>query len=198
MGHSCKAGQGARHSVATAHGGEPLLRRDFDEIYTACKSLGLLTSVNTNGVLLDEDKLRLLREYPPQRVNISLYGASPKTYGRLCGDPDAYSTVTESIIRLHEAGIGVRINYSATPDNVGDAAAIQAFADRYGLPVQATFHMFPPFARAAKPSDFRPKMPQRLNMSGISGDWGRVSLKREPRVLNRVRFVNSTPSAASG
>ena len=70
-------------------GGEPLLRRDFDEIYTACKSLGLLTSVNTNGVLLDEDKLRLLREYPPQRVNISLYGASPETYGRLCGDPDA-------------------------------------------------------------------------------------------------------------
>lgn len=125
-------------------GGEPLLRRDFDEIYTACKSLGLLTSVNTNGVLLDEDKLRLLREYPPQRVNISLYGASPETYCRLCGDPDTYSTVTESIIRLHEAGIGVRINYSATPDNVGDAAAIQAFADRYGLPVQATFHMFPP------------------------------------------------------
>lgn len=69
-------------------GGEPLLRRDFDEIYTACKSLGLLTSVNTNGVLLDEDKLRLLREYPPQRVNISLYGASPETYGN--NDPASY------------------------------------------------------------------------------------------------------------
>lgn len=125
-------------------GGEPLLRSDFGRIYTACKSLGLLTSVNTNGVLLDEDKLRMFREYPPQRVNISLYGSSPETYRRLCGNADAYHAATESIIRLHEAGIGVRINYSVTPDNVGDAAEIQAFAESHGLPVQATFHMFPP------------------------------------------------------
>ena len=47
-------------------GGEPLLRSDFNEIYTECKKLGLLISVNTNATLLDEDKIRLFMEYPPQ------------------------------------------------------------------------------------------------------------------------------------
>ena len=66
-------------------GGEPLLRSDFDEIYRECKKLGLLVSVNTNATLLDEEKIRLFTEYPPQKINITLYGSSPETYGKLCG-----------------------------------------------------------------------------------------------------------------
>ena len=34
-------------------GGEPLLRKDFDEIYLACKKMGFLVSINTNGSLLE-------------------------------------------------------------------------------------------------------------------------------------------------
>lgn len=33
---------------------------------------------------------RFLASDPPSRVNITLYGTSPETYGAPCGDPSAY------------------------------------------------------------------------------------------------------------
>ena len=44
-------------------GGEPLLRQDFEEIYVACKKLGLLVSVNTNATLLDSEKIKLFEKH---------------------------------------------------------------------------------------------------------------------------------------
>lgn len=125
-------------------GGEPLLRSDFDEIYTECKKLGLLISVNTNATLLDEDKIRLFTEYPPQKINITLYGASPETYGKLCGNASAYQKVTDSIRKLKEAGINFKLNYSITPDNVDDIPAVTAFAKELDVPIKAASYMFSP------------------------------------------------------
>ena len=41
-------------------GGEPMLRPDFREIYTGCRRLGLMVSINSNAVLIDEDMLQPL------------------------------------------------------------------------------------------------------------------------------------------
>lgn len=125
-------------------GGEPLLRSDFDEIYTECKKLGLLVSVNTNATLLNEDKIRLFTEYPPQKISITLYGASPETYGKLCGNASAYQKVTDSIRKLKNAGVNIKLNYSITPDNVEDIPAVTAFAKELDVPVKAASYMFSP------------------------------------------------------
>ena len=66
-------------------GGEPLLRPDFREIYIACINLGILISINTNGTMIDESMVEFFKKNPPLRVNLTLYGASPETYQRLCG-----------------------------------------------------------------------------------------------------------------
>lgn len=125
-------------------GGEPMLRQDFNEIYVACKKLGLLVTVNTNATLIDEAKLELFRQYPPYRVNVTLYGASPETYGKLCGNSAAYQKVTEAIRKMVDAGIKVKLNYSITPSNVADIPAVTAFAKELGLPIQAASYMFAP------------------------------------------------------
>lgn len=66
-------------------GGEPLTHPDFADIYQNIASRGMLTILNTNGYLLDDGYLKLLKKYPPARVNVSLYGASNDAYGTLCG-----------------------------------------------------------------------------------------------------------------
>ena len=71
-------------------GGEPFLRPDFREIYTGCRRLGLMVSINTNGTLLGDEMIAFLAADPPARVNVTLYGASPETYGALCGDRYQY------------------------------------------------------------------------------------------------------------
>lgn len=128
-------------------GGEPFLRPDFREIFQSLHRMGLILSVNTNGTMIDEETVAWLRQTPPSRVNITLYGASDETYGRLCGNPMGYTQATNAIRLLKAAGIPVKLNCSLTPENASDAEAIFAFARREGLIVQATSYMFPPLRR---------------------------------------------------
>lgn len=125
-------------------GGEPLLRKDFREIYFACKQAGFLVSVNTNGTLLRDEDIALFAQYPPVRLNISLYGASPETYAALCGIGEMYNRVTENIRKLRAAGVNVKINYTVTPYNREDISAVFAFGREIGVPVQHTTYLFPP------------------------------------------------------
>ena len=128
-------------------GGEPFLRPDFKEIFQGLHRMGLILSINSNGTLIDEDTVVWLKETPPTRVNISLYGASNETYARLCGNPQGYDQAVRGIRMLRKAGISVRINCSLTPYNAADLEGIYAFANQEGLLVQATGYMFPPLRR---------------------------------------------------
>lgn len=61
-----------------------------------------------------------MKETPPVRINITLYGASDETYARLCGNPQGVTQVTRAIRLLKGAGISVKINCSLTPYNADD------------------------------------------------------------------------------
>lgn len=128
-------------------GGEPFLRSDFQEILSGLHRMGLLISINSNGTLIDEETVEWLKETPPVRINITLYGASDETYARLCGNPKGFTHTARAIRLLKEAGIQVKINCSVTPYNVDDLEGIYAFAREEGLLVQATSYMFPPLRR---------------------------------------------------
>lgn len=124
-------------------GGEPFLRKDFKEIYSALIEMGLLISINTNASLIDDDMFTFLIKHPPLRMNVSLYACSDAVYEELCGKP-ACAVVKHNIRRLHEAGIGIKINASITPHNASEIEDIYAFGRGVGVPVQATTYMFPP------------------------------------------------------
>lgn len=125
-------------------GGEPLLRKDFKEIYTACRKMGIIISLNTNGTMITEEMVEFFKKDPPIRVNITLYGASAETYKELCGDPTAYERAYKAVEMLTEAGIRVKINYSATPQNIQDIEKVYKFANDQELLMQLATYMFPP------------------------------------------------------
>lgn len=125
-------------------GGEPLLRKDFDEIYLGAKKLGLLVSVNTNGLLIDDARVEFFAANPPQKLNVSLYGASPETYGELCGNANACEKVFSAVRKLKTAGIDVKLNFTVTQYNSRDAQKIYEFAKELAIPVQTVTYMFPP------------------------------------------------------
>lgn len=124
-------------------GGEPLIRKDFFEIYDGMKALGLMISINSNGSLLGGEILERFLQDPPFRFNISLYGGSNDTYQKMCGSA-AYDRVRENIRSLRAAGISVSLNLSITPYNRGDLAAIYADAVDLGVNVKASSYMYPP------------------------------------------------------
>lgn len=127
-------------------GGEPLLRPDFPYLLRELKKLGLMISVNSNGSLIGEELLAVLRKDPPFRFNITLYGGSDRTYEALCGRP-AYEGVVRNIKALTDIGIGVKLNVSLTPWNCEDLEAVFALGRQLQVPVQAASYMFPPLRR---------------------------------------------------
>jgi MoaA/NifB/PqqE/SkfB family radical SAM enzyme len=66
-------------------GGEPLLRKDFLEIYTYAKKKGFIITLFTNGTLITEEIADYLKEWPPNKVEITLYGVTSETYERVTG-----------------------------------------------------------------------------------------------------------------
>lgn len=128
-------------------GGEPFLRPDFQELYQELKKLGLVITINSNGTLIDEKTVEWLKKDPPMRLNITLYGASDKTYERLCGNPRGYTQTMEAVRLLKEAGIRVKLNCSLTPQNRQDFPEMIRYAQREGMVLQTTSYMFPPLRR---------------------------------------------------
>lgn len=123
-------------------GGEPFVRKDFFEIYTAMKQMGLMVSINSNGSMLSGEIRRKLLENPPARMNISLYGGCSDTYQNMCGQ-DAFERVVENIRAVKEAGINVCINLSITPYNRQDLKKIYDVANELGIHVRAASYMYP-------------------------------------------------------
>lgn len=124
-------------------GGEPLLRPDFPELYEKLVKLGLMISINTNASLYNETIRELFKKYPPTRINVTLYGASEKTYQNLCGNAQ-FERVLTNIRQMKADGLSVRLNCSITPWNRADLAGIEKISQEIGLQVKASSYMYPP------------------------------------------------------
>ena len=60
--------------------------------------------------MIDETVVERLRERPPMKINLTLYGAGDSTYEVLCGVKGVFSRVDRAITMLREAGIAVKLN----------------------------------------------------------------------------------------
>ncbi len=171
-------------------GGEPLLRSDFPEIYTACRRLGLLVSINTNGTRIDEEVIALWKHLPPLRVNLTLYGAKPESYRRLCGHEDAYTRAYRAVDLLCEAGIRCKLNFSATPENLEDLPQIFAYAKERNLPLQVASYMFPPLRADEAAGERCGKHEEICGVPPLFRDEkAHMSARMTPETAGNVRFA---------
>lgn len=145
--------QEARHAgmlYLLLTGGEPFLWPDFWSLYEQLSGMGFLISINSNGSMIDEETVERLKEMPPIRINITLYGAGDVSYERLCRAPGEFTKTTKAIRLLQEAGIMVKLNGSLTPDNVSDLESCIAYAQERRLIYETSTYMFPPIRRDAQ------------------------------------------------
>ncbi|MGC8873266.1 MAG: radical SAM protein [Chloroflexia bacterium] len=113
-------------------GGEPLLRPDFAELFLAAKRRGFLVTLFTNGTLLNEDLVHLWQEYPPRRVEITLYGATETTYERVTGVPGSFARCLRGIELLHRYGIPLELKSVLMRQNVHEFGEMRRLALEYG------------------------------------------------------------------
>lgn len=136
-------------------GGEPFLYPHFKELYTELHRMGFLIMINTNGTLINEQTLSWLKDMAPYRINLTLYGGSRETYGRICGNPDGYDKAMFALRSLKELGVATVINASMIPENACDLEKIMTVGRELKLNTRVSTYMFPPVRRDAEESDSR-------------------------------------------
>jgi radical SAM protein with 4Fe4S-binding SPASM domain len=110
-------------------GGEPLVRDDFLDIYTYAKHKGFLLSLFTNGTLLTPEIADVLAEYPPFKIEITLYGRTQATYERVTGIPGSYDRCMRGIELLMERDLPLRLKTMVLTLNQHELEDIKAYAE---------------------------------------------------------------------
>jgi radical SAM protein with 4Fe4S-binding SPASM domain len=108
-------------------GGEPLLRKDFFDVYRALHRKGLLLSVFTNATLVDTEHVRFFKKYPPRDVEVTVYGVTKETYERVSRTPGSFEAFLDGLDRLLVSGVDVRLKAMALRSNKHELAAIGEF-----------------------------------------------------------------------
>ncbi len=148
-------------------GGEPLLRDDFTEIYRHARKNGMIVTVFTNGIRITDELITLFREFPPQAVEISLYGASEETYQAVCGTGTVYNRIRSNARILANAKIPVRLKSVLLSLNLDDLDAMEQFAKELAVPFRFDPAVFPRLDGNTEPLDYRidPCLAARLELS---------------------------------
>lgn len=136
-------------------GGEPLMRKDFAEIYTHAKQSGLLVTVFTNGTLITDRILSLFDDLPPYTVEISLYGATAQTYERIAGVVGSYRKCLSGIERLLDLKVNLKLKTVLMTLNRHEFDSIEQMAKERGVSFRFDTAIFPSLKGDKTPLLFR-------------------------------------------
>lgn len=139
-------------------GGEPLLYPEFRELYLALKKMGMILTINTNAMLIDEDWAAFFGAHKPRRVNVTLYGADEKAYSELCHYPGGFEKTMNGIRLLREHGVDVKIGVSMTKANRNDLERLIAIGGELDVPVRTDTYMMPATREREKPYDLQARL----------------------------------------
>jgi radical SAM protein with 4Fe4S-binding SPASM domain len=136
-------------------GGEPLLRKDFAEIYRHAKMNGLVVTLFTNGTLITDEVLALFDDLPPRMVEISLYGATAATYERITGVEGSFERCMVGIQGLLGQGLDLRLKTILMTLNRHEFNDIEKIAQDLGVKFRFDAAIFPCADGSKYPLDLR-------------------------------------------
>lgn len=125
-------------------GGEPLLHKDFMPIYRHMKSKGLVITLFTNAVLIDDAIADLFAELPPHSVEVSIYGATEATSEKITGVNGALGRCLTGIKRLTDRGFRhIQLKTILMTLNSNEFYEIEKIAADLGLDFRMDATIFP-------------------------------------------------------
>lgn len=114
-------------------GGEVLARSDFPELFSYAVRKGLRVTVFTNGTMVTERVISLFKQYPPKRVEITLYGMTRATYERVTRIPGSFDKCIRGVRLLLENGIHFALKTMVLQWNEHEVSQMRSFAEQVGV-----------------------------------------------------------------
>lgn len=126
-------------------GGEPLLRDDFEELYTYARNLGLKVLLFTNARLITSRLADLFQSIPPlEKIEVSVYGMRKKSYDAVSGVPGSFAEFRAGVQNLLERNIPFIVKGALLPENKDEIQEFERWAETIpwmtGAPTYAMFY----------------------------------------------------------
>jgi MoaA/NifB/PqqE/SkfB family radical SAM enzyme len=127
----------------TLTGGDPMMRPDFAAIYLHAAGLGMVITVFCNGTLVSDEIVQLFQEFPPRGVEISVYGATARTYDAVTQSEGSFEKAWRGIRKLHAAGVRLVLKTMVLKINECEVEEMVAQADELGCAFRLDAAIFP-------------------------------------------------------
>ncbi len=131
----------SKNPIIILTGGEPLLNRDIFKIAKYSNELGFITTLATNGIMLDFDTVKKLKESGVKRISISI--DSLKYHDRIRNLDGALNMIVRNIENLKKVGLEFQINTTVTKMNKDELEDIYNFAYKIGAKELHLFFLVP-------------------------------------------------------
>ena len=126
-------------------GGDPLLRKDLAELLEYCKELSQPVAIDTNGLLLNEEFLEIIKD-KVIRIGIPLDGACEATQYKIRGKKGLFKKSMQNIKKLSKYGIPFKVNTMVCKHNLNEISKIGHLIEKY-VPSRWSVHQFCPVER---------------------------------------------------
>jgi MoaA/NifB/PqqE/SkfB family radical SAM enzyme len=123
-------------------GGEPTLREDYLEIVKYASQKGLYINTATNGILIDENFAKKMKESGIRVVQVSLDGSTATINDKLRGR-GSFELAIRAIKTLVKEDIPVAISFCATQLNIRDFPNVVSLGERLGVKWVRTMYFLP-------------------------------------------------------
>ena len=127
----------------TFTGGDPMVRRDFPELYEHAVRNGFLVTVFCDGAALTPGTRRAFRRFPPRKVEVSVYGASAGVYESVTRVPGSHARCMEGIAWLRAQAIPLTLKTVLMRGNRHELDAMRALAHGLEVPFYFDTAIFP-------------------------------------------------------
>lgn len=99
-------------------GGEPLLRKDFEDLYLFARKLGLKVLLFTNATLITSHLANLFVRIPPlEKIEVTVYGMKPRSYEAVTRTPGSFEAARRGTDLLLENKIPFKVKSALLPSN---------------------------------------------------------------------------------
>ncbi|MBU2540518.1 MAG: radical SAM protein [Candidatus Omnitrophica bacterium] len=114
-------------------GGEPLLRKDFLDIYSYAYKKGFLISIFTNATLFNENIAGHLKDFPPFCIEVTLNGITKKTYELISQRPGSFELAMRGIELIRKFKLPLKLKCQIMTLNIDEIDLMRKFYDKMNM-----------------------------------------------------------------
>jgi MoaA/NifB/PqqE/SkfB family radical SAM enzyme len=167
-------------------GGEPLLYKPLQPLLRTARSLGYLTTVTTNGTLLQTRRLEALAPHL-SLLAISVDGV-PESHDQMRGLDGAFKTLRRGLERVRASGIPFGLIFSLTLSNLHELEWVAEFAVEQG----ARLLQIHPLEQVGRARDFALMPPDDLELAFAFIEVARLQAQFGQRIVLQFDVADRT------